>query len=174
MIRRAAPAVFGLLGLCLPLAAQQAVPSGEAGAETGPAVTLYQPDIFSTVDSSVLIHSLPVPTIWEGGRLPVSLAPGPMSMASLGFLPVAFMTAVQVPRSNAYPVSGKDGPMGVVDSRLSGVYVGGEVGVFYGSSSGKFGGNDFQTYIEGTVGNDKLQITAGAAYEQSNVRIPRR
>ena len=30
-----------------------------------------------------------------------------------------------------------------------------------------------QSYIVGTVGNDKFQITAGASYEESSFRIPR-
>jgi hypothetical protein len=59
-------------------------------------------------------------------------------------------------------------------SPLNPVYYGGEVGVFYGHSSGKFGGDEFGTYIEGGVGNDKFQINAGASYQEWNGRVPRR
>jgi len=49
-----------------------------------------------------------------------------------------------------------------------------EVGFMYGHSSGKFGGDEFGTYIDGTVGNDKFQINAGASYQEWNGRFPRR
>ena len=49
-----------------------------------------------------------------------------------------------------------------------GYYVTGEVGFVYGRSTGKFGGDYKEAYIMGQVGNDKLQITVGAAYEDSN------
>jgi hypothetical protein len=44
----------------------------------------------------------------------------------------------------------------------------------YGHSSGKFGGDEFGTYIDGVVGNDKFQINAGASYQEWNGRFPRR
>jgi hypothetical protein len=53
------------------------------------------------------------------------------------------------------------------------VYVGGEVGFLYGRSSGKYGREDFQTYIIGTVGNEKFSITAGYLYQESSGRVPR-
>ena len=62
----------------------------------------------------------------------------------------------------------------MVSLPLNPVYYGGEVGVFYGHSSGKFGGDEFGTYIEGGVGNDKFQINAGASYQEWNGRFPRR
>ena len=53
------------------------------------------------------------------------------------------------------------------------VYYGGEVGVLYGRWTGKGGGDLMESYVLGTVGNDKFQITAGAAYEESSARTPR-
>ena len=53
------------------------------------------------------------------------------------------------------------------------VYYGGEVGVLYGRWTGKGGGDLMESYVLGTVGNDKFQITAGAAYEESSGRTPR-
>jgi len=58
-------------------------------------------------------------------------------------------------------------------SPLNPVYYGGEVGGIYGHSSGKFGGDEFGTYIEGGVGNDKFQINAGASYQEWNRRALR-
>ena len=53
------------------------------------------------------------------------------------------------------------------------VYFSGEVGFLYGKSSGKYGREDFQTYIIGTVGNEKFSITAGVLHQESSGRVPR-
>ena len=61
----------------------------------------------------------------------------------------------------------KDSPDYPLDLR-PGYYVTGEVGFTYGRYTGKFGGDYKEAYILGQVGNDKLQITVGASYEDSN------
>jgi hypothetical protein len=53
------------------------------------------------------------------------------------------------------------------------VYYGGEIGVLYGQWTGKGGGDLMQSYILGTVGNDKFQISVGAVYEESSGRSAR-
>jgi hypothetical protein len=53
------------------------------------------------------------------------------------------------------------------------VYVSGEIGFLYGKSSGKYGREDFQTHIIGTVGNEKFSITAGILHQESSGRVPR-
>ena len=53
------------------------------------------------------------------------------------------------------------------------VYVSGEVGFLYGKSSGKYGREDFETHIIGTVGNEKFSITAGILHQESSGRVPR-
>jgi len=45
------------------------------------------------------------------------------------------------------------------------VYVTGEIGFLYGQSIGKGSGDYWQNYVWGQAGNDKFQITAGAAFE---------
>ena len=180
MIKRAVPAVLGFLGLCLPLAAQQIATDFEtitpeqlrrtAAVDTGPALTLDRPDVFSTVDASVLIHSLPVLTLLDGRRFPLSSELDPLAL-----FPVAFLSAVEVQKVNPSPVYGTDAPGGTVDLRLNrDYYGGGEFGVFYGKSGGKFGREDFQSYIIGGVGNEHFNITAGASYQESSGSIPRR
>lgn len=52
-------------------------------------------------------------------------------------------------------------------------YVSGEVGVLYGRSSGKHGGDFGQGYIIGEVGNETIQIRAGASYQEWNGRSSR-
>ncbi len=44
-------------------------------------------------------------------------------------------------------------------------YYRGEIGFLYGHSIGKGSGDMMESYILGQVGNDHLQITAGAAFE---------
>ena len=53
------------------------------------------------------------------------------------------------------------------------IQFGGEIGFLYGKSSGKYGREDFQSYIIGTVGTDKFSITAGVLHQESSGRIPR-
>jgi hypothetical protein len=56
----------------------------------------------------------------------------------------------------------------MLSSPLNPIYYGGEVGFLYGRWSGKGGGDMWETYVVGTVGNDKFQITAGAAFDEWN------
>jgi hypothetical protein len=65
-------------------------------------------------------------------------------------------------------MDGKDLPNEVMSSSGGPIYYGGEVGFMYGHSSGNGGGDMYETYITGTVGNDKFQISAGASYDDWN------
>ena len=179
------PPVLGLVGFCFPVAAQQPasldkmeVIVGEeleetGAAETGPALTLARPDLFSSVDSALLIHSLPALTLLDGRRFPISTELGRMGMLPLDLFPVAFLSAVEVEKVSGLPRYGTDGPGGVVNLRPNRIQTGGEVGMFYGRSGGKYGREDFSAYIIGGVGNDKFNITVGAAYHESSGHIPR-
>jgi outer membrane receptor protein involved in Fe transport len=185
MIRRALSAVLGLLGLGLPLAAQETNRPEQTGGETitleqlqttgavdiASALALYQPDTFSTPGNSLLIYGFPTLTLLDGRRFSVS---GPLGrLTPLDFLPVAFLRAVEVQKINGSPMYGTDSPGGVLNLQLNRDFAGGEFGVFYGKSGGKFGLEEKQAYILGSVGNEKFQITAGAAYEKSSGRVPR-
>jgi outer membrane receptor protein involved in Fe transport len=135
------------------------------------ALTLYQPDTFSRSGNSVLIYGFQTLTLLDGHRFSIS---GPLGRLTLQDLfPVAFFRAVDVQKINASPMDGTDAPGGVVNMQLRRDLAGGEFGLFYGKSGGKFGREDKQAYILGSVGNDKFQITAGAAYEESSGRVPR-
>ncbi len=175
VIKRAVLVGLAFLALCIPLPAQQTNRTDEFDAAAS--LALYRPEIFTTVDSSVLIHDLPVLTLLNEQRLPVSSALGGMGRAPLDLFPVAFLRTVERQKGNAAPVSasvdGKDLSSEVTNSSLNPVYYGGEVGVFYGHASGKFCGDDFGTYILGDAGNDKFHITVGASYEESSGRLPR-
>jgi iron complex outermembrane receptor protein len=186
MIKRALPAVLGFLGLCLPLAAQQTNRPEQAedetitleqlqltgAVDTASALALYQPDTFSASGNSVLIYGFQTLTLLDGRRFSIS---GPLGrLTPLDLFPVAFLRAVDVQKINASPMYGTDSPGGVVNLRLNRDFSGGEFGVFYGKSGGKFGREDFQSYIIGGVGNEHFNITAGASYQESSGSIPRR
>jgi outer membrane receptor protein involved in Fe transport len=181
MIKRALPVVLGLFSLCLPLVAQETdeeIITREqlqvAGTpDAGSALALYRPDLFSTVDGSILIHGLPALTLLDGRRFPISSELGRMGMTPLDIFPVAFLNSVAVEKVSPSPMKGTDYPGGVVDLRLNRNYSGGEIGIFYGKSGGRYGREDFEAYMVGGVGNDKFHITVGAAYEESSGKLPR-
>jgi outer membrane receptor protein involved in Fe transport len=172
MIKRAAAAVLGLLAVCLPLAAQQndfETISVEEFDKTGAldaaaALTLARPDVFSTVDGTLLLHSLSVTTLLDGRRFPISGDTGRI----FEMFPIAFLTGVDVHKFNSPVAYGTNAPGGAVNLRLNRFSSGGELGVFYGKGEGKYGGDLFQSYITGGVGNDKFNISAGAMYEESS------
>jgi len=161
MTRRALSAVAGFLGLCLPLFAQQT----------------YRPYLFSALNNSI---SLPSLSLSDGQRFSFSGAVASpfsfnwMETTPPDFLPALSTTAVP-PRAAAAAAYPKDSSKEVMDLQKRNLfdYAHGEIGVLYGRSTGKFSGDVEQGYFIGEVGNDKVHITAGAFYENSNVRFPR-
>jgi hypothetical protein len=140
-------------------------------------LSLYRPDVFSTVDSSALIHQLPVFALLDGQRLPVSTDLGRMGIAPLNLFPAAYLASAATQKTKttrtSAPTDAKDSPVETVNSPLDPVYATGEVGVLYGRWSGKSGGDLWESYMVGDVGNDKFHITVGAAYEESSGHFPR-
>jgi outer membrane receptor protein involved in Fe transport len=182
MIKRVLTVVLGLLSLSLPLAAQAADDEviwleqlRDTGAlDVASALTLSRPDVFSTNDGSIFIHGLSALTLLDGRRFPISNAMTRMGLTPLDLFPVAFLSAVEVQKAPASPIYGSDATGGVVNLRLKEqIYAGGEIGFFYGRSGGKYDREDIQSYIIGGVGNEKFNITVGAAYQESSGHIPR-
>lgn len=171
MIRRVLFLILGFVALCLPVMAQQTRPSLDASYT----MALYRPEIFSTVDSSTLIDRLPVRAFLDGTRFPVSSSMGRMGTAPIDFLSVALLGA-KPRKTNPSSTDGKDysdpkdSPDQTMVSRSDPLHYGGETGVFYGRSSGKFGTEEFGSYFLGEVGNDKFHFTVGASYEESTGR----
>jgi hypothetical protein len=186
MIKRTFFVALGFLGVCFPVAAQQANhPTGKDQTATL-AMSLYRPEIFSATDSSSLLLPDGPAVAWpDGVHLPILSPLAEMGIVPLDPLQFAFLSAAPAPakKGNAAPAyqsdgknlgaDGKDSSGEMMNSPLNDVYWGGEVGVFYGQWSGKHGGDIIQTYITGSVGNEKFQITAGAAYEESSGRALR-
>jgi hypothetical protein len=180
MIRRGVSVAVGLLGVCFAVAAQQANWRGSTQNDHASALSLYQPKIFSAKDSSLLLHKGPVHAWSDGGRLASENALAEIGMASLDLFPVGYLppnaSGVATARRGSatadsppgnFGTDGKDLP-GMMMSLPDQVYYGGEVGILYGRWTGKGGGDLMQSYILGTVGNDKFQISVGAAYEESS------
>jgi hypothetical protein len=171
MSKHLVAAVFALLSLCLSLNAQQADRAMPASATS--ALSFDRADIFNGVDGSALIHSLSMPIPLQQSHFLASTQLGRMGMAPLDVVPLAYLTDAERATANASARYQTSAPARVTESRLDSVYAGGEIGVLYGRSSGKFGGDEFQSYIFGTVGNEHFQISAGAAYEESSIRLRR-
>ena len=188
MSKPAVTAVIGCLSLCLTAAAQKPADLEQSNVETitveelrttgaadlDPALALYRPNLFSTLNGSVLIHNLPALVLLDGRPFASTSHLQAMGISPLDLFPLAFLTAVDVQKVNSSPVVASDATGGVVDLRLNRNYSGGEAGIFFGKSTGKYGREDFQSYIVGGVGNDKFHITVGAAYQESSGRFPRR
>ena len=150
MTKRALFAVAGFFGLCLSLPAQSPEQLFFDGG------TLYRPSL----------------SLADQDRFFFSTTFGSMHATS-DFLPT-FSPAR--PRSVVSPamLDSKDSFDDVVEMRAPNrVYVGGEVGFFYGKSSGEYGREDFGSYIIGTIGTEKFSITAGYLRQESSGRVPR-
>lgn len=128
-------------------------------------------DLFNDVEVSTLVERLPVVELLDGRRFPVTNSIGRMGMASLDFLPLAYYHAVDRRRPARADVYANDDVDTLAEIRSNPMQVHGEVGVFYGTSTGKYGGDMFGSYIIGTVGNDKVQVTAGASYQEQSFRF---
>ena len=138
------------------------------------------------VDGSLLLHNGSVPLWLDGPQVSTGLIdPGSfasqwvqMGFTSQSLLPSASLNAYRplAQPANVDRVHSSDGKDLGVDGKdigdemspLSRVYYGGEIGFLYGRWSGKGGGDMWESYIVGTVGNDKFQITAGASYDEWN------
>jgi hypothetical protein len=115
--------------------------------------------------------------MFYGEHMPVQSALAQMGGAPMNVFPAAMPGEISPSRPLARRTAdaSKDSPEhDVATVQKDPIHYGGEVGTYYGHSSGKFGGDDFGSYLVGTVGTDKFQITAGASYEESNFRLPRR
>lgn len=179
MIKPALAALLGVVSLGLGVTARAETITREefeetGEVETGPALTLQRPDLFSSVDGATLIHGLPVLTLLDGRRFPISTELGRMGMTPFDIFPLAFLSAVEVQKAGGSSLRyGSDSPGGVVNLRTNRMYTGGEVGFFYGRSDGKYGREDYSAYIIGGIGNEKFNITVGASHSESEVRVPR-
>jgi hypothetical protein len=195
MVKRVLCVALGLLGALLPAVAQphhsiKREQSHSGGASSAPlSLNIYPPKVWGATTSSLLLHNGSVP-LWLDGTQPSNGITDrsygfasswvQLGFTSADFLPAAAFSSPQSPaqRPSAGRVHGtegkdlgadpKDSPDEMLSSSANPIYYGGEVGFLYGRWSGKGGGDAWETYVVGTVGNDKFQITAGASYDESN------
>jgi len=193
MVKRAFCVAIGLLGVLLPALAQQGHHStrherlqSNSVSNTPLSLSLYRSKNPGAVDGSLLLHNGSVPLWLDGPQVSTGLIdPGSfasqwvqMGFTSQSLLPSASLNAYRplAQPANVDRVHSSDGKDLGVDGKdigdemspLSRVYYGGEIGFLYGRWSGKGGGDMWESYIVGTVGNDKFQITAGASYDEWN------
>jgi hypothetical protein len=156
MTKRALFAVAGFFGLCLSLSAQ----TPEQFLFDG--VTLNRP-----------FFQGPSPlSLGDQDRFFFSTAFGSMQPTS-NFLPT-FSPVGPGNIDSPVALDSKDSRDNVMEFKSTNlVRFGGEVGFLYGKSTGKYGREDFQTYIIGTVGNDTFSITAGYLRQESSGHVPR-
>jgi len=157
MIRGALFAVAGFLGLCISVSAQQTPRPEPLQLDRAldrpylglPPITLEDRDriFFSTAFGSLRpeVNFLPPYSPWESQDYALPYVPG-----------------------------SKNSRDDVVYRRNPDrIQYGGEIGFLYGKSSGKYGREDFESYIIGTIGNDKFSITAGFLHQETTFNNPR-
>lgn len=175
MVKRTLLAILGWSGFLVSVTAQE--PIVLEATSTLEQLNLYRPEFVSAIDSSQLLEQLPMPNFIGEQFFPVPIQFGWMDLPSADIFPVVYVQAAR-PQKTAHLAAkdgkdAKDSSGEVISSPLNPYYYGGEIGAFYGHSSGKFGRDDFGSYITGTVGSDKLQISVGASSEESSGRFPR-
>ena len=185
MIMRAWVIALGVMSLSLSIAGQQterleqspAISAGEIDQanqfDAAAALLPFRREIVSTLNSSALLDNLTMLSLWEDRLLPVSTGLGQMGTIPADLFPVALMSPVRTEQPVGRMVSTKNSLGPAALSPSSRIYYGGEIGVFYGRSTGRSGSEEFGTYLMGQVGDDKTQINVGVSYDKSSWRAPR-
>ena len=171
MVKGAPSAIAGMVGFCLSVLAQQTD-------------RLEQVDVFSLERPAAVMEPLSAfdrsdtfSALSRSFRALPTLAFSNERLFSYNWMEPNFLPALNAvetpPASNLARVPASDPSDKFVYSRPFFDYAGGEVGFFYGRSSGKYGREDMSEYIIGEMGNEKFHITVGAAHWESSGRVPR-
>ena len=158
MTKRALLAVAGFLGLCFSVSAQQALMPEQFQVEG------------ATLDRAWM--RAPIVSLEDQDRFFFSTAFGSMRPTE-NYLPAY---GPWEPQSTAYQnsPSRRNALDNAVDWQAPNrVQFGGEIGFLFGKSTGKYGREDFSSYIIGTLGNDKFSITAGYYHQDTTFNNPR-
>ena len=162
MSKQVLSALAGFLGLCISLSAQEmrnfgSIQSAKKGS-----------DFFGTLTSA-----------WND-PVPLQLADErafsfPSAFAWMEAPPAYYIPALALaapPRVVPTTRSAPDSSDSTVNLLPQFDYAAGEVGFFYGESSGKFGREVTAGYIFGEVVDGNTHISVGASYEHTNGRVP--
>lgn len=189
MFRVAVGIAVGLIGIYFPVAAQQpkqsrvthhrvAAPAVVPPLNAASNLSIYPPSVVSASTDSLLFRNGPLRAWSDGGQLASQAALAQIGAAPLGLFPAAYLapgysesqpvqnsqgTFISHPKEIA--ADGKDLDKEMISSPLNPVYYTGEVGFMYGHSMGKGSSDYLESYVWGQAGNDKFQITAGAAFQ---------
>lgn len=167
VIKRAALICLGVFMVFISLRAEApAQPSFQQ-------LSRYQPENLTTTDSVALLQRLPMLFFLDKQFLSASSELAPIPTVDEVF-PTVFLTAAQKPRLSAGLVDPKDAGKTMEPPERHPIYYSGEIGTYFGHASGRVHGDAFGSYLESTVGDDHVQITIGASYDQFNGRGPRR
>jgi hypothetical protein len=181
MIKRALFAVAAILGICLSLPAQEMRSSNSINPAS---FQLYQVNPSDMVEGRVGLGQAgsfgSLNSAWYGfGPLTLidrQLFSFPRAFGWVEATPRDFLPdfiAEELPTPAALATQRRDSGNKAVDLLHKLDYVGGEVGVFYGRSTGKFSRAVEQGYILGQVINGNTQITVGGSYEHASGRGPK-
>lgn len=177
-MQRALSVVAASLALAVSLFAQETAASDKS---RGADFTLSHANSSDLVEGPVAVERTgsfrALNQVWSG-RGPLSLADNrffsfPSAFgwieAPSWFLPP--FSARPLPRLVPPTLLGMD-PVGEYDFAPQGDYVGGEVSVFYGKSTGKYSREVKAGHILGEIVHGNTHISVGASYEESSGRRP--
>jgi hypothetical protein len=160
------------VAFCFPVVAAQPTAPSEQNVSLDQ-LSSYSPKMLSATDCSELLQALPMFAFLDpqfssnlGDMTAVMPAPDVV-------YPMMYVSAVSTGQTKTSQVDWKDSASRVQTLEKQPLEYHGEVGFLYGRSTGKFGGDVKQTYMIGEVGDDKVHITVGASYEDSNIRTSR-
>jgi hypothetical protein len=182
MIKRTLSTTAAIFAVCLSLGAQEEIASRAsqpAGFELRPAspsdivehrAASGQAGFFRTLNNTWYASG---PLMLADARLfSFPQAFGWVEATPGEFLPA--FTPGELPRMTSVPSTVRDSASKPVDLLHKFDYVGGEVGVFYGRSTGKVSREVEQGYILGQVIDGNTQITVGGSYQHVRGSVPRR
>ena len=177
MTKQVVLGVAAFLGLCLSLGAEQplrvlSLAQLNSLSPQNSRPLFFQPAVFSRLGDPLLVDGSPGPTTFSN-RETFSLA----TTFNLVGTPTSFLPttmAMESPSRNVPATSSRDKDSSDYPLDLRpGYYVTGEVGFVYGQWSGKGSGDYLESYLWGQAGNDKFQITAGAAFQNWSGNSPK-
>jgi hypothetical protein len=180
MIKRALLAGALIFGVCFSLSAQESTTSSPAASflfnrvspsdmVEGRAALLQRTGSFRTLNNA-WYGSGPL-TLVDARLFSFPSAFGWVEATPGDFLPA--FTAEALPRLTPVTTLARDSSGKAVDLSPKVDYVGGEVGVFYGRSTGKSSREVEQGYILGEVVDGNTHIMVGGSYEHSSGNAPR-
>jgi hypothetical protein len=173
-MNRAVFVSFLAVGFCFPVAAAPTTtPSGQSQSVSFDQLNSYRAEMLSATNCSELLQSLPMLAFLDQ-QFSSNLSDMAEVMPAPDVVyPMMYVSAVPRGQAKTSQVDPKDSASRVQPLEKQPLEYHGEVGVLYGHSSGKFGGDLKEGYMLGTVGDDKVQITVGTSYQDWSGRSPR-